>query len=50
MEKYDWYCPLCGKYHYEYISYWFPKKCKQCSNEFYINNNYEVKGIWERNF
>ena len=47
-EKYEWYCPTCGKYHYGYISEFTPRKCNQCLNEFFVNKNGEVKLIWER--
>lgn len=50
MELYQWYCPLCGTYHYEHIGYWHPRPCKGCYNEFFVTMTGEVKHIRERGF
>lgn len=47
-KKYEWNCPLCGKYHYGRISYWDTGKCKVCFNEVFVDNDDKVKAIYYR--
>jgi hypothetical protein len=48
MEKYDWYCPLCGTYHHKYINEWKSEKCTTCHNEIHVNKRGEVANVTDR--
>lgn len=48
QELYEWYCPLCGKYHYKRISFWDTGKCEGCYNDFFVDKNGEIRIIRER--
>jgi DNA-directed RNA polymerase subunit RPC12/RpoP len=48
MEKYEWFCPRCGRYNSTYISEYNAQKCKGCNEEAVVKSNGEVVNRWSR--
>lgn len=42
MERYEWFCPSCGRYNSTYISEYYAKKCKGCHRETIIRSDGQI--------